>query len=669
MTTFISNNILPIATGIHFLYSNRMSRSYAAGAKEQRFLCANNWIERSELFVFHAKNNVEALCSESFASRFSYLSYGSYAAVAALYYFSKSLEDTENSRLKTAVDFVFAHVPDIILVASVVQAAVGLYFGINLVQNSIHLTFYLWSFLEQGMYWDRPIENSGPLFQYNEGKIVRSYDSILGTINNWIHLPISFACGGTVAKVGALIVGFALLPDSVQSRLIPTFIKERVNTKIENKTKDIDFEIASTPEKVKRVWVYTTDHFQVTQKHFEPFEIQDYFPKESLENLEKKLQRYLKHDTKLSDPDRKELTRLLGSEETHGLLYNHAMGANDESELGDSLILMKNIFGALNQNWDKRKTVLLFHKGDFLCKTAIADTIKSLCLELIPEISQIEKGLSEKDLEKNRVESGIKLVLQQLRDHVFTTHFQSILAANESKFLSSSISMKFKAYRLYNQVRKVENIFSRDYWINLYNYGKVRLNLPLLNLVHHCQQASATSRHQITANRVMFGKLLGLSGYQEAKRDTDLMDAAAGIPPSLNEKTAKLTTKIVHPYLKLRHLLTWKATLIDAIINLGDTRLSFSDVRNLILRIAEERDKDEYKQVYADALEIPHPGGHGTDTTTYDVYFEKGTLFLHRYLPLLLHELGYLEENKDIKVDHWYEIHDHVQQLLAAEEN
>ena len=666
MLDFISNNVSPFATGVNFLYANRMSRSYAAGAHEQRFLCSTNWIERTELFVYHAQKNVEALCSESFAKRFSYLSFASYVVVPALYYLSKSLEDAEDSPLKKAVDFTFSHIPDIILIASTVQAVIGLYFGVNLLQNSVHLTFYLWSFLEQGMYWDRPIENSGPLFKYNDGNLVRSYDSILGTINSWIHLPISFFCGGLASKVGSLMLGFCFLPKPLQSALTPSFIKEKINSAIQERTEKFDLNIANTPTVVNRVWLDYNNSFEVTQKHFEPFRIQDYFPSRTLDDLEKELEELLSKDSSLSPKDRDELRRLLGTKYAHGLLYNHAKAANDESELAESVTLMKNIFGALAQNWEKRKTVLLFHKDDFLCKTAIADTIKSLCLELIPEILQPDKKVTPEDLEKNRVESSVKLVLQQLRDLVFTTHFQSMLAMNEENFTKNMDERQREISDHFAQIQKIKNLTTRQWWNSLYSYGTLQGQSLFLKFQHYSQQASATSRHQITANRVLFGKLMGLSGYQEAKRDCELMEAASGLPKGYFSKISKETIRLLHPVLKLHYLAQWRETLVEAIIDLGDKRIAFSDVRNLILKIAEERDAVKYEEVYEHATACFEPSAY-SPPEVYDRYYENGRLFLHSYLPFLLHELGYLKQNEDAAVDHWNGIHDYINQEILTQ--
>lgn len=208
--------VLPTATGMALVYQNRYSRSLVKGLDEQKISCCFNWITRTSIFVNISKTNIGALFSAKVAHRFSYLNMSSYILMPALYCASKSLEKSDRTYLKETVDQIFRNIPDLILVATIVQNAAAIYFGIAVVQNSILLGFGLLSYLEQGLYITTKREDAGFLHSVFEGKIIRLYNPILHKVNSVSCLGITFYYGGLLGKIYSLAIAIFNAPKFIK---------------------------------------------------------------------------------------------------------------------------------------------------------------------------------------------------------------------------------------------------------------------------------------------------------------------------------------------------------------------------------------------------------------------------------------------------------------------
>lgn len=635
MTPIINNFALPAVRGVNFLYANRFSRSLAVGWKEQYLLCSVDWLSRIGSFISLSTDNVETLCSKTFAKRFSYLEWGSYAFIPALYYLSTSLEDSEKPRLKKWVEFTFSHIPDILLVASIVLSLSAIYLGVYRVKNSIMLTFYTWSFLEQGLPF-KPVDNQGFLFTCKNGGVVRRYDKLLGIVQEWTSYPMQFFYDGLVGKISALVSGYFTYMQPSKSYFLPEKIRVSLNS-----VKDMTVTVAKTPDTVAKDWPLVLLEYAITEKHFCSFEMTDQFPNSTLEKLEQDLIKKLAKDSSLQSDDKESLTTLIGKVNSHGHLFSHVRSSTDNSEHAESTLYLKNIFGALLQDWDKLKGSLLKHQGDFLCKVATGDTIKKLCLELYPEIQKTSPSIDESVLLANKTETEIGLILQQHRDLLFTQMLQQLFVSKKQSDQLETKKINDTCSFLFNTIIKKQTPLNLTWWHAIDDYMALRFKNTRNQITSLFLEQSAASRHQINFNKVIFGKDLGLSGYEDAVRDVEVMNAAGGFTKSLYTNgdfdifSSFFTTTYKNLYSN-----SWLDALITSIVDLGDERIKFTDLRDYILMRAKEQWFSN--TVVEHALEVPIPTTAIDDPTMYDDYRENAEKFLNIYLPVVLSDFAYV---------------------------
>lgn len=612
MLTISNNYLSPIFQGTISLYNHRSDRSLAVGSHEQKGICSLRWMGCIDSIFSQTQTNVGALCSKTFARRFSYLRFASYAIMPGLYYLSKSIENSTHTHIKSTIDFIFAHLPDITLIAGLVQNVVCLYFGIDLSKNMIQLSFSIWQILEQGLSLDRPTENHGPLFRYKEGKVVRFYDKILSPICNWSYLPITLVHGSSINKIQALFISFLKLFSYMQSDVCS------------KKTITADKKISRSLKNFR--------DFSITEKFFQTFDLKDQFPTMSLSSLRESAQKLLKEDASLEADHRSILEGLIGTSNNHGSLYHHMITSKTKKEESEIEPEIKNIFGMLHNNYAKFKKHLINRNEQFLCRDAFAKTIKELNLEI--NLNQETSNAFTKVDDQNSavIHSGIQLILQQMRNRT-------------AQAIIGKPSQAIKTY--------IEQLIKKESDLDTSNWQLKMCSLAKRNALYHLEKFSSLilktplNQHQFNLYIYSFGKELGLTFYEDAKKDHEFSSQGDPLASTIFHPQSFILKKIwevfryqiVEAYLK-----EWEGELIDAICNPYDTRLDIRNVIGLTIQIADNSVKEEIEDqgeevynLYMEFMQLETPNNQ-----LYQNYLKKAQPFIKNYLPLVLKDLGYI---------------------------
>jgi hypothetical protein len=653
MTSLVNTYVLPLMSGTNFLYANRRSRSLAVGSHEQVFFCSLDWLDRISQCFIESESTLSIFYSKT---TISHLSWAGSGAIVSLYYLKNHLDEKEYPSLKKDVDFIFSQVPNFILIASVLQSVVGLYFGVNTTSHLIHLGFYLLSFLEQGISWEKIEENHGPLFQFMNGNLVHYYDTTLGQAYSWFGIPHQLIYGGLFTKLVQLGKIFLILPDELQDRSIKALVKflSSFSSNMQTLSNDIDTQTEKSKEQNP---VTLTDHLNIdlapipnkeekecykkispdlklrmTEKFLELFTLDDPLPDTSLQTLKNQVQDCLENDETLNSEETKKLQELLGKE---GKLVTYIVGADDD-ERGRFMVNAKIVYQALLQDWNHQKMILLRRHRDFLCKAAITSEMQKLALEM-SDLSPTDP-LEEEDREKIGVAKEIALVLQQYRDLVFTRRIQ---------YLLNNIKSSFDAFKDIGEKIKSEfplpsfdltEMQQTGWWIQFFKgLGAEILSFATL-ITLDFQKESQTNRHAFNTYLVVFGKEGGLSTYQDAVRDFNLANIGNGAPPMVSRKVLEKIPVGMGAYsdIQFQYLRKAKAHLREVIFDKGDDRLQFSPVRDVIRKIG--RDRGFGDEIDKEALQIYERE---------DQVRLKEREFLDTYFPLLLHELDYYTVSTD----------------------
>jgi hypothetical protein len=633
INTVLSKYMVPAFEGVASLGVIRAERALAKGLHEQRHSCSLNWIASIYSFMNKSKGNVEAIFSKSFSKRFSYLGMTSLVVIPALQIASECLEDSDYTYTKRAVDVIYRGVPDLILLASIVQYSVALYFGVLPAQNAIYLTSSLWGLLEQGLYTITQKENGGWLYTYFDGKIISAYDPCVNKIKKVGIFILSYKYDGIIGKIFCV----CMIPPKLLSPIL-----SRVNKFM---PKQEGVKIRPVPESIPNIWhskmeLFPRDrNYEITEKHFLPLEIADQFPDESLEALHKQVQDLLVKDTQLEKEKKKQLTELLGTEGEKGVLLS-AIPVKGGELRREFIIELKNILGLLASDWNRYKSSLLTkYESLVLCEASELKGIKDLHLELLPEIDKTKKSsfnegkLDIRQLEKNRLDIQIQRILQMKRDDLW-------LQMNQMTFHSSTITkaISWVIDRHSENALNEQHLLLCNSVIGKLGYYFMRcihglkyyflrcvqglwLSLPVKYLLHPFFDDFATNLHQVNVIKGVNGKRLGLSDYKIALAD---LHQTIGAP--ILEEVAPLERVFINKYAK-----SWFEDLVEVIVNPEDERLKIQDFCGMIHHLApNEDDKEAISKEFVAMYE-----GR-------DLNLARAKLFVQKYLPILLLNTGFL---------------------------
>lgn len=523
-----------------------------------------------------------------------------------------SLEKTFHN----AVNFTCMHIPDLLLIISTVQAVAAIYFGFNQVDNLIYILFCALAVLEQGVFWMKPEENSGPLFNIKDGAIVRAYKPIMNRIDSATSIFFDFIYGRIIGKIIAtLCLITCRYSVGIISRIINRYFADFSTRNYSG--------VLPTPENIEDREV---ENLQLapTKKLFESFQIEDQFPEKTLENMKDSIQELLRNDTtqfmdevkNAEKPinNREKLEFFLGED---GKFYTYKTNTNSDEETKYKEIEMKNILGRLLEDWDNLKSHIAGCYDDWNCITAQQSVINNLHLEIYPAlIKNIPIQLDNKLSLKNVLEAKILLILQSFRDREFDREIQSL-------------------------PEKVEEINS-----NL-STGLFMIVSLYLKLLEYC----VTNHHQVSFLKYLMGRDIGLSSYQNTWRDIQKTLSNAGIDIQnidfLIDNTPISIYNRTHTQMIFLRL-PWLDEIKEVILNDSDIRLDYEEIRDYMFLRAEDFGKEnnlrneclafeEYKPIYSD----------NTFIGNFDLYNKGRKYFLDKYLNQVLFDIGLLAKPED----------------------
>ena len=617
--------------GFGLYQSYRNSRVFLAGWHEQKSLCTVDHIGNLALLAIAAQNNVTALWGSTLASRITKLSYASYAFVPALHYLSNHLDD---SRVKEAVDFTYLHLTDLVLIGTAIHTVAALRFGYNIIGNAIQLSFVLLSALEQGTFWMDPKQNQGVLAKTQEGEIYRTYQPIVAKLSYYLGLPFQFFFKGMIGKALSLMILFLrYAPASYKGALIPDEMKKGFQDLLERerqcavqlspkgdgfpkswaldnqpfqKMLELDMEWAvgqvqagvSIHEVKEGLATRLTDtlgiHFSLTERHLEPIGIEDFFPNQTLAELELELQRQLEADTNLSRENRATLRDLLGTQGQPGLLRNVVINSSQEILREERTRVFKGVFGAIGQNWEERNRLLINRKGDFLCDTATANSMKNLYFEFYPILKYPEKGGIVDALALGvRLQSEMALVFQQYRDHGFSAGIQG-WSSLLRKHVTNRAEEEIQEHRdhLYEEIRDLSNISTKLWWKNLFQYIWKTIQAVLWQNFTHFLEHMGTNRHEVNLHIALYGKKLGLSDYEEARDDMEKLLQQFSLSIDLLDEMASHVSEFFKIQVLKLHDKIWYGNLLECILEPSDERVRSDHLLTYMNYRAAEFSKD-----------------------------------------------------------------------------
>ena len=368
------------------------------------------------------------------------------------------------------------------------------------------------------------------------------------------------------------------------------------------------------------------------------------------------------------------LVELLGCNGKPGSLHSRVIASRTKEEKIQKELELKNIFGALNQDWKERKSRLLMNYGNFLCDTAISSTMTELCLEFDADLANRE--MHGKAVTAQALESRIALILQQRRDRNFHEVAQGLIMRLQSKSKETRKQWEQEEADLYAKIDGLNGVGA---------YLKSYLKHSGMEIFQGAMLAAATARHQINISVVLFGRPLGLSYYDTARRDVKMqlaknlqdirmLDRVGPIydlfygkmlqkiyaDGSLEAKDGALGKELKEvfdsifgdqgqdPSSDLEK--GWREELTDAIVKYEDTRLDFGTVLIYLLNRADKLGVGDKLREEALAVEILKPAMDLQKSPELfeqwvdqnKIYEKAKEEFLKTYLTQVLYDLGWV---------------------------
>ena len=293
--------------------------------------------------------------------------------------------------------------------------------------------------------------------------------------------------------------------------------------------------------------------------------------------------------------NRQKLEKFLGKDGEHGYLYQHVIDSKNDKELQEKKLELKNLLGALLNDWENIRSQFLGYYGNLMCRTATSKVLSDLSLEIYPSLITKTQEIKTEQSAKNRLEQKIFLILQQHREALFTTWCRK----------QREEALKSLPESLRNAM--VANIHSHNGW------------------------------------SVLFGKHLGLKSYQEAWRDYQVKSNAKLIPTDLIDLIATFATQNSDPKIKQKYDVTWKTVLLEAIESDADTRLDYEEVRDyLILRFSDSESLNEDREFEYNKPTWVKIGQKHELVGNVEAYAAGQKAFLNKYLNQVLFDTGFL---------------------------
>jgi len=658
--------------GFGLYQSYRNSRVLHAGWHEQKTLCSVDYISNIALFAILAQDNVSAVWGSSLASRLSKLSYASYIVIPTLHYLSDHLE---NSGLKESIDFSYLHINDLLLFATAVHSVAALRFGHQFFGNMIQLSFLLLTVLEQGVFGWEPRQNQGALAKAWDGEIYRRYQPLVSKLSYYLGIPIQFFFKGILGKALALATLFLrYAPSFYKAALVPSEIKKTFQERLEwerargvalvpkgnlfsnewvlqNRALENDFEedLQWAVERAQEGWTEEmlrepfgrmltqtlNTHFHLTERHLEAVVIEDFFPETTLSALEQELQSYVEKDTTLEAEERAAFEELLGVHGEAGTLRTVVTSSGNEALRIERECVFKSVFGALVRDWGRRKRHLLNRKGDFLCDPATSNSMKDLYFEFYPALKySSEQETEESRLLGTRLQTRIALIFQQYRDHGFAAGIQE-WSDKLKEFVSGPAQDEIaeNKKRLYEEIRDLSQVTTKLWWSNLVQYIGKTIQGVLWENFTHFMEGLGTNRHGVNLNMAIYGKGLGLSGYDEARADMEKMLQQFSLNTDILDEISPHVGEFCKIQILRLHDQIWYPTLLESALQAGDERLR-SDHLLTYMRYRVEDFANEKHRVQSEIVD------HYTERSGDE---EELKLLVAYYFPQILHDLNFLQ--------------------------
>ena len=648
------------------------SRVFQAGWEEQKGFCTLDNIGNLVLLTIAAQDNVTTLWGRSLAGRISRLSYASYILVPTLHHLSNRLAA---SPLRDLIDFTYLHLPDLLLMGTAVHTVAALRFGYNRVGNGMQLAFILLSILEQGPFWMDPKQNQGPLAKQLDGKLYHFYQPYMMRLSYYLNIPFQFLFKGVVGKAFALMTLFLrYAPSDYKGALIPDEVKERFQELLEEARageikllqgeeslgmwllNDLSFQsyfqdlmLKATTQKslgvsdfqiqqnlVEDFGAIIRKRFDLTRHHLEPLTIEDFFPDRTLAELEVQLQERLENDLSLTLEERSVLEGLIGTEGGIGQLRNVVIHSDYEVLRRERNAIFKGVFGAICQNWEKGKQMLLSRQEEFLCDVAVADEMKKLYLEYYPSLKYPNNNQAQnKRALGMRLKMAISLIFQQYRSHFFAAGIQEA-SAKLRKEVTEGAERKAeeRLNRLYEEIQDWSQISTTLWWKNLAKYCFKGVQSMLWQNLNHVLHHMGTNRHEVNFHMALYGKELGLIGYEEARKDMEKLLQQFSLNIDLLDELSSHLGELFKIQVMRLHDEVWYGNLLECILNPGDERLRSEHVLTYIRYRAE--DFPSIKDQVQDEI---------------DTYFENPDedvlkVLTANYFPQVLFDLNFLDKKE-----------------------
>lgn len=404
--------------------------------------------------------------------------------------------------------------------------------------------------------------------------------------------------------------------------------------------------------------------FGVTQKMFEVFKLEDQFQDQTLTELEQALQAKLAESIAAQELYMEEknwqnlsnqymLEKLIGVDGAKGYLHQHVVASRELKEREEKEIFLKNIFGAVLANWEERRTLLVEHHGDFLCRTATGTTLQQLAYEVYPEV--ISGNEHDVNAGRNKIDTGICLILQQRRDRMFSSITQSLayLAVQNQDMMEESVAKERE--RLLEEAHNGGADGNGGFLGMARGYGLAGLQFGGFELGKQFVAGIGTSRHVNNFVGVVLAKNLGLSFYEEARRDVEIQLQRRFLDISVLDEMIKLINPLSDDFSRKMYLdgetmdpdgepQSAMDELIEAIILRADHRLRFEDIRNYVY---ERFSDDDNVVLDAAAVEIPSDFlDLDKIDTAYETYQRQARAFLQKYLPQVLYDLSFVDQDQ-----------------------
>lgn len=600
----IANFFKPVVYGMSVYRTYVNGRALTVGWKQQRGLCALDDIANISMLVITSQKNLEAVTGKPLTSYFGKVSYLSYIFIPGLHYLSYHLEESvDNQKLKDWVDFTCLHMNDIILIVSAVHSLAAFQIGFNRISNGVFLVFCAWAVLEQGVFWTKPQENRGPLTTAMNGALFRFYSPYVKKGMDRINPFLNFFCRGRLGKIEATMSFF---PSGFFNRFL----------KITEQPNDTDHTYLPRWIVGQRV----APGIQI----FTPFKIEDQFPKNTLGELKEELQTHLDSDSshymKMIGKGTLGLTHKEMIVELTSKLQHYVDTRSTDGEKKQKEGYLKNIFGVINADWEKNRSILIDHYDDFLCETAMGSTLQQIAFEYYLD-HQPKKG---DDFLKNYIEVAIKLILQSERDLIFEG-----IKLNRAQIFSN-----LRKQSIQRREHGWTQIKENNYTLKTIKDWAVTFFLEAICVVCEYSLKMNTNRHMNNLLMYNIGQSFGLSHYAEAKQEIEKNQSE--ISNAIISLSNILTIAIMHKTFQD----IWLTDLINAINDEGDTRLDFAHIREYVVKgypqVEEEalelelKKAPPLKQDYSNIEEVETSG---------KAYVSAKKAFLEKYLPQVLYDL------------------------------